>query len=66
MATIPLDLAALLEGIPEGAWVAISEEARIVVSYAADFQTALSLAHERGENDPLVLRVPEQANTLFL
>jgi hypothetical protein len=66
MATIPLDFTAILKGVPEGAWVAISEKTQEVVAYAADFQTALNRAHEMGERDPLIMRVPEQSSVLFL
>jgi hypothetical protein len=66
MATASIDYSGLLKGLPPGAWVAISENDRKVVAYAADLQTAIEIARQRGENDPLVLRVPEQAGMLFL
>ena len=66
MATAPLDLASILKGIPEGEWVAISEKNQEVVAYSADFQTALNHAHEMGETDPLLMRVPDQSSILFL
>jgi hypothetical protein len=66
MATVSIDVSAMLKGIPEGAWVAISELNHEVIAYAADLQTALSLAHERGESNPLILRVPERTGALLL
>lgn len=66
MAAAAIDLSALLKDIPAGAWVAISEQAREVVAYAADLQAAIKMARERGENDPLIVRVPEQTSVLFL
>jgi hypothetical protein len=66
MATSAMDLTELLKGIPEGAWVAISEHAHKVVSYAADLQTVMNDAHAQGESDPIIVRVPEQSSMLFL
>ena len=66
MATPAIDLFGLLKGLPEGAWVAISERANEVVAYAADLHTALTMARERGENNPLVMRVPEHPGMMFL
>ena len=66
MATATVDYLALLEGLPAGAWVAISEHTREVLAYAADLQTVLDLARQKGENNPLVVRVPVQAGMLFL
>jgi hypothetical protein len=66
MASTPVDYPALLKDIPSGAWVAISVNGNKVVAYAAEIQTAIDLAHERGETDPLVVRVPEQPISLIL
>lgn len=66
MATAMIDYSALLKGLPPGAWVAISEEKNAVVAYAADLKTAIDLAKEKGENGPLIIRVPDQTGMLFL
>jgi Family of unknown function (DUF5678) len=66
MAASTIDYADLLEGLPAGAWVAISEEKRRVVAFSGELQAALDQAHACGELDPLIVRVPEQAMTLFL
>jgi hypothetical protein len=66
MASAALNLSELLKGIPAGAWVAISERTNTVLAYAADVQTVVDLAHAQGEQNPLVVRVPDQASTLFL
>lgn len=66
MVTASLDFSELLKGLPEGAWVAISERDNKVMAYSADLQTTLNQAKERGENDPSIVRVPERANMLFL
>jgi hypothetical protein len=66
MATTAMNVAELLKGIPEGAWVAISESAHKVVAYSADLQITLKTARENGEDDPLIVRIPEQSSVLFL
>jgi hypothetical protein len=66
MAAATIDYMGMMKGLPEGAWVAISERDRKVVSYAADLQIAINMARDRGENDPLIVRVPEQSSVLFL
>lgn len=66
MASAALNLSELLKGIPPGAWVAISERTNSVLAYAADVQTVVELARAKGEQNPLVVRVPDQASTLFL
>ena len=67
MATVPsLDLAKVLEGVPRGAWVAISEEKEEVITYGADMRTVLEEARRLGEKDPLITRVPESNTTLLL
>lgn len=66
MATATIDYMDLLKGIPAGAWVAISEREQRVIAYAADLTTVLNVARERGEQEPLIVRVPEQSTNLFL
>jgi hypothetical protein len=66
MATAIVDIAGLLKNIPSGAWVAISEKQNKVLAYGADPQAVLNEAHEKGEEHPLILRVPDQASAMFL
>jgi hypothetical protein len=65
MATVVADLAGLLQDIPAGAWVAISERENKVVAYGVDAQAVLSEAQAKGEAQPLIVRVPEQASSMF-
>ena len=65
MAAVIADLDELLKDIPSGAWVAISEEKHIVVSYGADAQEVLKQAKERGEKSPLLVRVPDPVTAVF-
>jgi hypothetical protein len=61
------DVSKLLVGIPKGAWVALSRDQDKVLAYAAELQDAIQKAREAGENDPIVMRVPEgDASTLIL
>jgi hypothetical protein len=61
------DISKLLVDIPKGAWVALSKDEEKVVAYAAELQEAIEKAKEAGENDPVVIRVPEtDGSTLFL
>jgi hypothetical protein len=55
-----------LINIPKGAWVALSRDQDKVLAYAAELQDAIQKAKEAGENDPIVMRVPEgDASTLI-
>jgi hypothetical protein len=66
MATAMTGYSALLQGLPPGAWVAISEEKNEVIAYAADLQATMELAKQKGEDSPLIVRVPDPIGTLFL
>jgi hypothetical protein len=66
MATLTINFAKLLDGIPPGAWVAISEDHNRIVAYGADMRQVLSDAREKGEQRPLIVRVPERQGTLLL
>jgi hypothetical protein len=65
MATAVLDLAGLLEGIPCGAWVAISERSNTVLAYGPDAQEVLREAKEQAESHPLLVRVPDRQSSMF-
>lgn len=66
MTTAIADLANLLNGIPPGAWVAISEAQHRVMAFGPDAQAVLAESLSEGEQDPLIVRVPEQATAMFL
>jgi hypothetical protein len=66
MEAATLDLAEILKGIPEGAWVAVSEKDQRVIAYSADLQAVVHRASEEGEQSPLIVRVPERPSILFL
>ena len=59
MGPLVQDFGKLLEGIPPGAWVAISQNEDRVLAYAAELKDAIHKAHEQGEPNPVVVRVPQ-------
>lgn len=66
MAPAVSDFGRLLAGVPPGAWVALSHEEDRVVAFAAEMKEAIRKAHEAGEPNPIVLRVPHVATALAL
>ncbi len=60
------DVSKLLAGVPKGAWVALSRDEERVIAYAAELQDAIQKAKDAGENDPIVIRVPEADGTTLL
>ena len=66
MATTSADLPDLLKGIPAGAWVAISEQQHKATAFGADPQAVLNEAREKGEELPLMVRVPDRNSAMFL
>jgi uncharacterized lipoprotein YddW (UPF0748 family) len=66
MAPPVTDFGKLLEGIPQGAWVAIAQNENRVIAHAAELQDAIRMAQELGEPNPIVVRVPQfQAAVAF-
>jgi hypothetical protein len=65
MATAIVDLLALTKGLPTGAWVAISERQHTVLAYGTDVETVLTEAQGKGEDHPLIVRVPDQSTAMF-
>jgi hypothetical protein len=61
-----LNLNELLKDIPRGAWVAISREREKVIAWGADIQAVLQEAKTKGEQDPIMTRVPESASFLMM
>jgi Family of unknown function (DUF5678) len=59
------DISKLLADIPKGAWVALSSDQEKVVAYAAELQEAIQKAKSAGEDDPVMVRVPEYESILL-
>ena len=66
-ATLPTwDLGKLLKDIPPGAWVAISRMSGAVLAYSADMQSAIEQAKAKGEDQPVIIRVPDVQAALLV
>jgi hypothetical protein len=48
----------IFEGIPRGSWIALSNDEERVLAHSQDFDTAVRVAKELGEEDPVITRVP--------
>lgn len=59
MSKLVKNYAEILNGLPAGVWVAISERQHLAIAYGADARTVLNEAREKGEPIPLMVRVPE-------
>jgi hypothetical protein len=59
MSKLVLNLDEILKQIPAGAWVAISAAQHQAIAYGEDALLVLKEARVKGENLPLMLRVPE-------
>lgn len=64
MVAAAINLNAILKGIPAGAWVAV-EQSR-VIAYGADVQQVLAEARSKGSREPLIVKVPDRQENLFL
>jgi hypothetical protein len=56
------DMAKIFEGIPSGSWVMLSRDEERVLAHSPDFDAALRIAGEKGEDDPVITRVPLSQN----
>ena len=64
MAAAAINFSEILKDIPRGAWVALWNYR--VVAYGADMQKVLDEARKKGIRQPLIVKVPDRAETLFL
>lgn len=53
------DISKILADIPQGAWVALSNDEERVLAFGAELHEVVAKAKAAGENDPVVTRVPE-------
>ena len=66
MAPTAYDFGELLKGVPAGAWVAISSDEMCVVAYAAEMRDAIKAANKKGDQNPIILRVPLDPGAFLL
>lgn len=64
MAAVAINLSDILKDIPRGAWVALWHYR--VVAYGADMQQVLAESRRKGIKDPLIVKVPDRPESLFL
>jgi hypothetical protein len=55
----------LLAGLPQGIWVAISEDQERVVGTGATIEDALQQAKEKDEKNPSIFGVPVDGNLIL-
>jgi hypothetical protein len=60
------DFAHLLAGLPRSVWVAISRDEEKVLAYDPTFDEVMKKARAAGEDDPILMRVPNEDALLFL
>jgi hypothetical protein len=61
------DMAKVFDGLPRGTWVMLSRDEEHVLSRSLDFEEAIRIASEKGEENPLITRVPlSDGSILFL
>lgn len=64
MAAAAINLTDILKDVPRGAWVALWHYR--IVAYGADMQQVLAEARAKGIKEPLIVKVPDRAESLFL
>ena len=55
---LSIDLTAVLKDAPVGDWIALSHGQDRIVATAKTLDEAVKIAKERGEENPVVLKVP--------
>jgi hypothetical protein len=66
VATLAIDFTAIIKGVPRGSWVALSNDEKQLIAYGPDMDRVINQAHDEGESDPIIMRVPESNASLFL
>jgi hypothetical protein len=64
MAAAAINLSDILKDVPRGAWVALWHDH--VIAFGADMQQVLAEARKKGIKEPLIVKVPDRAESLFL
>jgi hypothetical protein len=54
----PLDLTSVLKDAPVGEWIALSHDQQRIVATAKVLHEAIEAARLKGEDEPIVLKVP--------
>jgi hypothetical protein len=64
LTALPIDFGELLKGVPLGAWVAISHDCAKVVAFGSDLPDVVAEARSKGEEHPIVTKVPQTQHAL--
>jgi hypothetical protein len=56
----------LLTGLAPGTWAAISSDQDTIVATGQTVEEVVKAAHEHGEDQPFIVRVPTENSTLIL
>ena len=65
MAMAITEIYKLMDGLPPGAWVAISTEQHRVLAYGEDPEAVVEEARKMGVAGPFIGRVPEEEPLMF-
>ena len=66
MAALAIDLSGLTGDIPKGAWVAVAHDWSRVLSYGSEMNKVFEKAHNGGEPDPIIIKIPETNTAVML
>ena len=55
-----------IKNVPRGAWVALADEPLRILVYGPDAAKVTNEARDKGEDCPILVRVPEKEMTLIL
>jgi hypothetical protein len=57
-AIAPIDLTKVLKDAPAGDWIALSRDEHRIVGTGKTVDEAIRIAHQSGEDSPIVMKVP--------
>ena len=61
----PLDLTTVLKDAPVGEWIALSSAQDRIVATAKTLADAVKAAHQKGEEHPVVMKVPAVSSLIL-
>ena len=65
MSSSVTELYELMNDLPAGAWVAISTKQHRVMAYGEDAEAVVAESKQKGEEHPLITRVPDPDAVMF-
>jgi hypothetical protein len=61
----PLDLTTVLKDAPVGEWIALSQAQDRIVATAKTLAEVIKAAHQKGEEHPVVMKVPAVSSLIL-